>query len=288
MPAPAWRKGRRLQGLPASIYRPGAHRGRAAAIDRPATAPKNRELAIGPFPMRSPQSMPAGASSAVRVSESRSGGCREQGPDVPARKQSWSVGKISCRRLDASLEYVERIEAARLAVGWKKDRISAALDRSDDHEIVRQMETLDAEFRMLRVELSAHAGFEIFAAVRITEDRLASSEEPADLDQRAGIGGCARERREVGNDDVALLHHRDVLFVNRPPGLLPRSDRFGIFVERRQTVQTPSPADLHLRCGMADPLGKKPVRPRHKAYPLHSPPLHARRTSPPPPPHLPP
>jgi hypothetical protein len=47
--------------------------------------------------------------------------------------------QISCRRLDAGLEHIERIEAARFAVGWKKDRISAAMDRSDNHEIVRQV-----------------------------------------------------------------------------------------------------------------------------------------------------
>ena len=72
-------------------------------------------------------------------------------------KRSWPLGKISCRRLDAGLEHVERIEAARFAVGWKKDRVSATLDRSDNHEIVRQVETLDAEVRMLCAKLSSHA-----------------------------------------------------------------------------------------------------------------------------------
>src|SRR6266851_8364752 len=70
--------------------------------------------------------------------------------------------------------------------------------------------------------------------VRITKDRLAFPEKPADLDQRAGIGGCACERREVGNDDVAFPHHRYVLFVNRLPDLQLRSGCLGIFVERRQ------------------------------------------------------
>jgi hypothetical protein len=51
-------------------------------------------------------------------------------------KRSWPLGKRSCRRLDAGLEHVERIEAARFAVGWKKDRVSAAMDRSDNHKIV--------------------------------------------------------------------------------------------------------------------------------------------------------
>ena len=35
-------------------------------------------------------------------------------------------------------------EAACFAVGWKKDRVSAAQDRSYNHEIIRQMEALDA------------------------------------------------------------------------------------------------------------------------------------------------
>ena len=80
-------------------------------------------------------------------------------------KRSWPLGKISCRRLDAGLEYVERIEAARFAVGRKKDRVSAAMDRSDNHEIVRQVETLDAEVRMLCAKLSPHAGIEVFGGV---------------------------------------------------------------------------------------------------------------------------
>jgi hypothetical protein len=65
--------------------------------------------------------------------------------------RSWPLGKIkiSCRRLGSGLEHVKCIEAARFAVGWKKDQISAAIDRSDNHEIVRQVETLDAEARML-------------------------------------------------------------------------------------------------------------------------------------------
>src|SRR5258708_457609 len=137
----------------------------------------------------------------------------------PMVKRSSPLGKISCCRLDAGLEHVERIEAPRFAVGWKKARVSAAMDRSDNHEIVRQVETLDAEVRMLCAKLSSHAGFEVFGRVRITKDRLAFSEKPADLDQRARVGGCACERREVGNDDVAFLHHGDVLFINRLPDL---------------------------------------------------------------------
>src|ERR1700737_470896 len=116
------------------------------------------------------------------VGESSAGGRR--------LKRSWALGKISCRRLDAGLEHVERIEAARFAVGWKKDRVSATQDRSDNHEIVRQVETLDAEVRMLCAKLSPHAGFEVFGRVRITKDRLTFSKKPADLDQRARIGGA--------------------------------------------------------------------------------------------------
>src|SRR5258708_38120745 len=158
--------------------------------------------------------------------------------DGPMAKRSWPLGKISCRRLDAGLEHVERIEAARFAVGWKKVRVSAAMVRSDDHEIVRQVESLDAEVRMLCAELSSHAGFEVFGRVRITKDRLAFSEKPAALDQRARVGRCACERREVGNDDVAFLHHGDVLFINRLPDLQLRSGCLGIFIERWQAAQT--------------------------------------------------
>src|SRR5258708_35272361 len=101
------------------------------------------------------------------------------------------LGKISCRRLDAGLEHVERIEAARCAVSWKKDRVSAALDGSDNHEIIRQVKTLDAEVRMLCAKLSPHAGFEVFGRVRVTKDRLAFPEKPAEPDLRARIGRLA-------------------------------------------------------------------------------------------------
>src|ERR1700733_996535 len=190
---------------------------------------------------------------------------------VAARvRRSRPLGKISCRRLHAALEHVERIEAARFAVGWKKDRVSAALDGSDNHEIVRQMETLDAEVCMLCAELFPHARFKVFGGIRITKDRLAFAEKPTDLDQRAGIGGCAREWREVCNDDVAFLHHCDVLFINRLPDFQLRSDCLGIFVERRQTAQTQSPAYLHLRCGVRNRIGKKHVRTRQVGYCCHN------------------
>src|SRR5258708_15876884 len=168
--------------------------------------------------------------------------------DRPMVKRSWPLGKVSCRRLDAGIEHVERIEAARFAIGWKKERVTAAMDGSDDHEIVRQVETLDAEVRMLCAELSSHAGFEVVGRVRITKDRLAFSEKPADLDQRARVGRCACERREVGNDDVAFLHHGDVLFINRLPDLQLRIGCLGILIERCQAPPTSSPDYLHLPC----------------------------------------
>src|SRR5258708_37034562 len=127
-------------------------------------------------------------------------------------KRSWQLGKISCRGLDAGLEHVERIEAARLAVGWKKNRVSAAMDRSDNHEIIRQVEPFDAEVCMLCAKLSPHAGFEVFGRVRITKDRLAFPEKPANLDQLARIGGCASRRQGGGNDEFAFLPHPRALF----------------------------------------------------------------------------
>jgi hypothetical protein len=71
---------------------------------------------------------------------------------------------------------------------------------------------------MLCAKLFPHAGFEVFGRIRITKDRLAFPEKPTDLDQRARIGGCAREWREVGNDDVASLRR---LF--RKPPARPRA-----------------------------------------------------------------
>ena len=81
----------------------------------------------------------------------------------PSRTRRAHRGRALCRRLEES-------------------RVSAAMDRSDNHKIVRQVETLDAEVRMLCAKLSPHAGFEVFGRVRITKDRLAFSEKPADLD----------------------------------------------------------------------------------------------------------
>jgi len=66
------------------------------------------------------------------------------------------------------------------------------------------MEALDAEFPVRWAKLLPHPRFEGFGRVRITKDRFAFPEKPPDLDQGAGIGGRARERREAGNYDVAF------------------------------------------------------------------------------------
>src|SRR5437016_5970601 len=55
---------------------------------------------------------------------------------------------ISRRRLDAALEHIERVDPAYFAVGGNKDRVAAALHGADDHEIVGQVEALDAELCM--------------------------------------------------------------------------------------------------------------------------------------------
>src|SRR6202030_1799625 len=112
------------------------------------------------------------------------------------------------------LQPLERIDAARSAVARNKDRVSAAMNRSDNHEIVRQMETFDAEIRIAFAKLPPHPLLEALRSVRVTKDRLALAEKPADLDQGACVGGSASERCEVGDDDVASLHHRNVLLVN--------------------------------------------------------------------------
>ena len=80
------------------------------------------------------------------------------GPASPA------LGSLDCKppgRLRTGLEHIKRIDAARLVVGREKDRVSATMDRADDHEIVRQVKPLDAELRKTCPELPAHAGFKI-------------------------------------------------------------------------------------------------------------------------------
>src|SRR6202035_160935 len=98
--------------------------------------------------------------------------------------------------------------------------------------------------------------------IRVTKDRLALSEKPADLDQGAGIGGSASEWREIGDDDVASFHHRNVLFVDRLPDVQRRGGRLDILIERWQTTQAEAPAYLHLPRGVRDRVGKKHIGPR--------------------------
>src|SRR4051812_15321493 len=70
----------------------------------------------------------------------------------------------SCR-LGAALEHVQRIKAARCTIAGNEDRVSAALDRADNHQVVRQMEAFDGELRLVLAKLPAHAEFEVFRAV---------------------------------------------------------------------------------------------------------------------------
>src|ERR1700738_2713277 len=58
------------------------------------------------------------------------------------------IGDRLCRRGCTGLENVQRLDAARCTVAGDKDRICAAVNRSDNHEVVGQMETFDAEIRM--------------------------------------------------------------------------------------------------------------------------------------------
>src|SRR5450631_338316 len=63
------------------------------------------------------------------------------GGDLPRLASSpvLPVGNMLRRRGCAGLENVQRIDAACFVVAWNKNRVSAAMDRSDNHEIVRQM-----------------------------------------------------------------------------------------------------------------------------------------------------
>ena len=65
------------------------------------------------------------------------------------------------------------------------------------------MKTFDAEVRIPSPSCLRIRGSKL-SDDSITKDRLAFPEKPADLDQGARIGGSASERREVGNDDIAL------------------------------------------------------------------------------------
>src|ERR1700690_4483784 len=84
---------------------------------------------------------------------------RERGPQrgEPASSPLLPIGNNVRRRGGAGLEHVERIDAARFAVARNKDRVPAAMDRADNHEIVGQMETFDAEVRIAFAKLPPHA-----------------------------------------------------------------------------------------------------------------------------------
>src|ERR1700733_7514873 len=132
------------------------------------------------------------------------------------------------------------------------------------------MEALDADVRMRWAKLPPHPRFEGFGRVRITKDRFAFPEKPPDLDQGAGIGGCARERRECGDYNVAFFHHCDVLFINRTPRLEPRRGCIRIFVQRRQAAHSKPSAYFCLRCRVRDGVRKKHIRSRQIGYRCHT------------------
>ena len=136
------------------------------------------------------------------------------------------------------------------------------MNRSDDHEVVGQMETFDAEIRMTLAKLPPHPLFEALGSIGVTKDRPALSEKPADLDQGACIRGCASERRQVGDDDVASLHQRNVLLVNGPPDIQRLGGRLDILIERWERAQPEALAYLHLPCGVRDRVWKKHIRSR--------------------------
>src|ERR1700694_2578952 len=86
------------------------------------------------------------------LSLSRQAGCSPKPASVkedcnarPASSAVLPIGNMLRRRGCAGLENVECIDAARFVIGGNKDRVSAAMDRSDNHQIVRQMETFNAE-----------------------------------------------------------------------------------------------------------------------------------------------
>src|ERR1700730_14354773 len=107
----------------------------------------------------------------------------------PVSSPALRTGDRLRRRGGAGLEHVQRIDAARFAVDRNKDRVSAAMNGSDNHEIVRQMETFDAEIRIALAKLPPHPLLEALRSVRVAKDRLALAEKPADLDQGACVGG---------------------------------------------------------------------------------------------------
>jgi len=101
------------------------------------------------------------------------------------------------------------------------------------------------------------------AAVRVTENRPAAPKEPADLDQRAGIRRRAAERGEIGNDDVARCHHRQVLAEDHLPSFIVGQGRqaFDVLVQRRTAGNVVLGADRHLAPGLHARIRQKHIRP---------------------------
>ena len=90
---------------------------------------------------------------------------------------------------DAGLEHVQRVERTVLPVRRQHDRAAAVLlDRTGDHQVVRQAEALDCDARQ-RVGTARDLGPAAFdeghGDVGVAKDGLAATKEPAELDQRA-------------------------------------------------------------------------------------------------------
>src|SRR5207244_2993062 len=79
-------------------------------------------------------------------------------PPPPASSPLSALGNRPPRCLGADLENIQRVDPSRFAIPGNKDRVPAAMDRSDNHQIVRQMETFDAQFGIAITKLLAHAG----------------------------------------------------------------------------------------------------------------------------------
>jgi hypothetical protein len=62
---------------------------------------------------------------------------RERHISPPASSPLSALCNRPSRRLGAGYENIQRINPSRFAIPGNKDRVSAAMDRSDDHQIVR-------------------------------------------------------------------------------------------------------------------------------------------------------
>src|SRR5450631_4585405 len=103
-------------------------------------------------------------------------------PPRPDSSPVLPIGNTLRRRGCAGLENVQRIETARFSVAWNKDRVSAAVDRSHNHEIVRQMETFDTEVRMPFAELPPHPLLEALGGGRVIKKKNTITEKPDDIE----------------------------------------------------------------------------------------------------------